>query len=89
MKNFIQELYYGNIEAQELNSELKAKLKSKLKALSEKEELLKSKLSAEEKQLFISYVDASNEFSSLCNSDCFMSGFRLGAKFAYDTFINN
>ena len=87
MSTFIEELYYGNIEPQELNSELSAMLKNKLSKLTEKEEQLTAKLSEEDKKLFIDYANAYNEFLSISNSDSFMSGFRLGAKFTYDTFF--
>ena len=87
MSTFIEELYYGNIEPQELNSELSARLKNKLSNLTEKEEQLTAKLSEEDKKLFIDYANTYNEFLSISNSDSFMSGFRLGAKFTYDTFF--
>ena len=87
MSTFIEELYYGNIEPQELNSELSAMLKNKLSKLTEKEEQLTAKLSEEDKKLFIDYANTYNEFLSISNSDSFMSGFRLGAKFTYDTFV--
>lgn len=87
MSNFIEELYYGNIEPQELSAELSAKLKKKLSKLAEKEEQLTAKLNGEEKELFLNYVSAYTEFSSLLNEDSFISGFRLGARFTYDTFI--
>ncbi|MBQ8575245.1 MAG: hypothetical protein IJ447_04255 [Clostridia bacterium] len=89
MSNFIEELYYGNIEPQEVNSELTPKLKNKLSRLAEKEEQLTAKLTDEEKELFLSYVSAYTEFSTMGNADSFISGFRLGAKFIYDTFIRN
>ncbi len=89
MSNFIEELYYGNIEPQELNSEQSGKLSKKLNALTEKEEQLKVKLTAEDKELFLNYANTYNEFLSLSNSDSFISGFRLGAKFTYDTFVAN
>ena len=38
MSTFIEEFYYGNIEPQEVNSELTPKLKKKLSNLAEKEE---------------------------------------------------
>ena len=44
-------------------------------------------LPEKEKELFAKYVLAYNEFSSIGNSDSFISGFRLGARFTYDTFI--
>ena len=87
MSNIIEDFYYGNIEPQEVNSELTPKLKKKLSNLAEKEEQLTARLSGEEKELFLSYVSAYTEFSTISNSDSFISGFRLGAKFIYDTFI--
>ena len=41
-----------------------------------------------EKDLFSDYVCAYLEFSSLSNSDSFISGFRFGARFTYDTFVS-
>ncbi len=89
MSNFIEELYYGNIEPQELSTELSGKLKKKLRKLSEKDEQLTSRLNNEDKELFQNYVSAYVEFSTTSNADSFISGFRLGAKFTYDTFVKN
>ncbi len=87
MSNIIEELFYGNLEPQELTTEITPKLKKKLNELVKKEEELTSKLSEEEKKLFSNYVSAYNEFSSISISDSFISGFRFGARFAYDTFV--
>ena len=87
MSNIIEELFYGNLEPQELTTELTPKLKKKLSELVKKEDELTSKLPEEEKELFSNYVSAYNEFSSISNSDSFISGFRFGARFAYDTFV--
>ena len=87
MSNIIEELFYGNLEPQELTTELTPRLKKKLRELVEKEEELTSKLSEEEKALFFNYTSAYNEFSSISISDGFVSGFRFGARFAYDTFV--
>lgn len=89
MSNIIEELYHGNIEPQELSPELSGKLRKKLNALAEKEEQLTAKLTDEDKEMFIDYVNTYNEFLSLSNSDSFMAGFRLGAKFIYDTFVTD
>ncbi|MBQ9914421.1 MAG: hypothetical protein IJO73_09360 [Clostridia bacterium] len=89
MSNFIEELYYGNIEPQELSTELSGKLKKKLSKLTEKEEQLTARLSGEDKELFQNYVSAYIEFSTTSNADSFVAGFRLGAKFTYDTFVKN
>ena len=86
MSNIIEELFYGNLEPQELTTELTPRLKKKLSELVKKEDELTSKLPEEEKELFLNYVSAYNEFSSISICDGFVSGFRFGARFAYDTF---
>ena len=87
MSNIIEELFYGNLEPQELTTEITPRLKKKLSELVKKEDELTSKLPEEEKELFSNYVSAYNEFSSISICDGFVSGFRFGARFAYDTFI--
>ena len=89
MSGFIKEFYYGNIEPQEFSPELAAKLKSKLNALVENEKALDTTLKGAEKDLFLKYVNAHNEFLAVSITDSFISGFRLGARFAYDTFVDN
>ena len=44
MANIIEDFYYGNIEPQEINSELTSKLKKKLSKLTKKEEQLTARL---------------------------------------------
>ena len=89
MSDFIEDFYYGNIEPQECTTELTAKVKKSLSDLASKEEQLTSILAGKEKELFLSYVKTYTNFSSLCNADSFIVGFRLGARFTYDTFIKN
>ena len=87
MSSVLEDFYYGNIEPQELSTEITPKLKKKLSALVKKEEELTAMRPEKEKELFVNYVNAHNEFSSIGNSDSFISGFRLGARFTYHTFI--
>ena len=89
MSNIIEDFYYGNLEPQECNSELTSKLKKKLSNLAEREEQLAARLNDQDKELFQNYVSAYIEFSTTSNADSFISGFRLGARLTYDTFINN
>jgi hypothetical protein len=84
---FIEEFYYGNIEPQESKTPLKSVLKKKLNALSRTEEQLTAKLTDSDKELLQKYIHQSNEFSCISNTDSFIAGFRLGAKFTYDTFV--
>ena len=60
MSNIIEELFYGNLEPQELTTELTPRLKKKLSELIKKENELSSKLPEEEKALFTDYVSAYN-----------------------------
>ena len=87
MSDFIEDFYYGNIEPQEISTELSTELKRKLDSLSQAEEHLTSKLTDEEKELFIKYASHSSEFLCVSNADSFIAGFRLGARFTYDTFV--
>ncbi len=87
MSHFIEEFYYGNIEPQESITELQPEIKKKLDALSQTEEQLTTKLTEEEKALFLKYASQSSEFLCVNNADSFIAGFRLGAKFTYDTFV--
>ena len=89
MSGFIEDFYYGNIDPQECCSELKNELKKKLSILTQKEEELNSKLSGEEKDLFVTYTSTYNDFLTVSIADSFISGFRLGAKFTYDTFVTD
>ena len=87
MQIFITQVQFSrNLETQELTTEITPRLKKKLSKLVKKEELT-SKLSKEEKEMFSNYVSAYNEFSSISISDGFVSGFRFGARFTYDTFV--
>ncbi|MGN0486960.1 MAG: DUF6809 family protein [Acutalibacteraceae bacterium] len=67
-------------------SELTSIIKKKLNKLSEIEENQTARLNGEDKKLFQRYVSAYSEFSTTSNADSFISGFRLGARFTYETF---
>ena len=88
MADFIEDFYYGNIEPQECTINLTAKVKKSLSELAGKEEHLTSILTDKEQELFTDYVATCIKFSSLCNANSFTVGFRLGARFTYDTFID-
>ena len=89
MNNFIEELFYGNLEPQAMRTYMTKKLQRKLSVLCEKEERLKATLSDESKKLLNEYSEAYNEFSSLSCAENFLNGFRHGAKFTYDTFVDD
>ena len=89
MTNFIEEFYYGNIAPQARSFEQNKKVQRDMQILTDNEDFLADKLSGEEKKRFIQYVDvwaSVNEESAL---DSFITGFRLGAQFAFDTFVTS
>lgn len=85
---FIEEFYYGNIDAQSYNPEFGTELKKKLNDLTELEKQIAGLLSGKEKDLFLNYTDKYIEFTSLSLVDAFTKGFRLAVNFALDSFVN-
>ena len=85
MTGFIEQLFYGNIDAQAYSPEFGAELKKKLNDLTELEKQISDKLLGEEKTMFLNYTDKYIEFTARSLADAFVSGFRLGAKFTQDT----
>ena len=58
-----------------------------MKILSENEDILLEKLPEEDKKLFLEYVDAWGIVDGESVVDSFITGFKLGARFTYDTFV--
>jgi len=88
MENFIEELYYGNIEAQNMKNKKSKSYSREMKILSENEDVLLKKIPEEDKKLFLEYVDAWGIVDGESVVDGFITGFRIGAKFTYDTFVS-
>ena len=86
MPGFIEEFYYGNIEPQESNNELKAVLKKKLDSLTETEKELSEKIPNKDQELLERYIEKNLDFLTTSVADSFVKGFRVGAKFVLDTF---
>ena len=89
MKNIIKELYYGNIDPQARGFKNGSYLKKQMTIISENEALLTDKLTGDEKKAFLAFANASNIVLDESELDSFLVGFRLGARFAYDTFVDN
>ena len=87
MAGFIEDFYFGNIETQNYTPEFGNELKKKLGALTALEKQLSDRLTGEEKELFLSYVEKYNEFNSLSVADSFINAFRISSKFTYDMFV--
>ena len=53
------------------------------------EDFLTENLSGESKKKFLEFVNAWGVVNGESNLDSFIMGFRLGANFAYDTFVSD
>ncbi len=81
---FIEDFYYGNIDPQEMKSELTDDMKKQLKKMVKTEEQLRENLQDADKELFNTYVEQYNKLMSISNEHNFLNGFRLGAGFMGD-----
>ena len=89
MTNFIEEFYYGNIDPQTRSFEQNPKVQRDMEILTNNEDFLMDKLSGEEKKRFLQYVDAWASVNGESTLDSFITGFRLGAQFTFDTFVTS
>ncbi len=88
MNRFIEEFYYVNIEPQTRSTKCNEAITKELEMLSENENFLTSALEGENKFKFLDYVNAWSVVNGKSNLDSFIVGFRLGAMFTLDTFVN-
>ena len=89
MKNIITELYYGNIDPQVRGFKKDSYLQKQMSILSKSEAELTDKLDGEVKKAFLSFANDSNVILGESELDSFIVGFRLGARFIYDTFVDS
>ena len=87
MKSFIEELYYGNIDPQNSGFEDDESVQHELRTISENEDWLAEHLTGEEKKRFLDFADAWSAYNGDATLDGFITGFRLGAHFTFDTFV--
>ena len=88
MYGILEEFYYGNIDPQMREVNKNSKLYKMIFRMEEIEARLLNTVEGEEKEMFATYVDLANQTESASSLDSFLVGFRLGAKFTYDTFVS-
>ena len=89
MANFIEELFYNNINPQAYMVRKGSNLQKQMEILADSEEWLTSKLTGDNKKAFLAFFNAVGEVQGESQLDSFIIGFRLGARFAFDTFVDN
>ena len=89
MANFIEELFYNNIDPQARMVRNGSNLQKQLVLLSDYEEKFTSTFKDDKRKLFLSFVNAVSEVQAESQLDSFMVGFHLGARFVFDTFVDD
>ena len=87
--NFIEEFYYGNLDPQARSTRCSKAVAKEIGIIAAAKEYLIAKLQVEEKSKFLEHINAWSILNGETDLDSFTIGFRLGAKFTYDTFVNN
>ena len=88
MGKFIEEFYYGNLDPQARSTKQNEMVQKQMEVLMLNEDYLTENLSGESKKKFLDFVNAWSVVNGESNLDSFIMGFRLGANFAYDTFVS-
>ena len=89
MANFLEELYYGNIDSQARGYRKGSHNLKVSKDINELEEKLTERLSGEDKALFLDFCNAYGELMGDNSLASFIVGVRLGAKMIYNTFCSD
>ena len=89
MANFIEELFYNNINPQARMVRNGSNLQKQLHLLSDYEEQLTSTLKDDDRKLFLAFANTVSEVQTESQLDSFIIGFRLGARFVFDTFVDD
>lgn len=86
MRNFIEELYYGNIRPNEKKFIRNTQYSKALETMSKIENETLNRLSDNDKKLLNNMVNASDEFSACTSVEHFKMGFALGVRLMIDCF---
>lgn len=87
MSRFLEEFYNGNIDPQARSTKENKALQKQMEVLMNNEDLLTNALTDKPKKWFLDYVNAWSVVNGESNLDSFIMGFRLGANFAYEAFV--
>ena len=87
MARFIEEFYYGNIDPQARSTKQNKAVQKQMEILMKNEDLLTNTLHNEQKKQFLDFSNAWSVVNGESNLDSFIMGFRLGANFAYEVFV--
>ena len=85
--NILEELFYGNLKFHDQPVYRDSKHGKSMTVIARNEEILLELLEGKEKSRFIDLMNAYDESSSISDVENFITGFQIGARFIFDTFI--
>ena len=83
----LEELWYGNIEPTEYNTNTCAEYKEALRLIAKNEEKLRATLTDEQKEIFSRYIDAVQDYQTIAECLLFHSSFKLGARMVAEVMV--
>ncbi len=87
MPNILEDLYYGNLSPSQRTVRPDSSVKKLMQKQSELESKLNGSFTEEQREDFGQYLSVSADLLDANSLDSFITGFRLGAQFAFDTFV--
>lgn len=89
MAKFIESFYYGNLEPQARSIKQNQEIRKQMEILSTNEDKLTEALTDKNKDMFLDYANAWSIVNGESTLDSFITGFRLGAKFTFEAFVDD
>ena len=89
MPNILEDLYYGNLSPCQRAVRPGSRVKKLMQKQSDLEAKLNGSFTEEQRASFGQYLSVSADLLDANCLDSFITGFRLGARFAFDTFVTS
>ena len=85
---FLQSLFFGNIDPQARAVKTGSRADKLRSFITDHLPEIENALTDEQRSVLEKILDAQSELDTITELDSFIVGFRLGAGFTYDTFVN-
>ena len=86
--SFIEKLFFGNIDPQSRAVRIGSRADKLRTLITDHLPGIETALPDEQRRVLEKIMDAQGELDTITEMDSFIVGFRLGAAFTYDTFVN-
>ncbi len=86
--SFIEKLFFGNIDPQSRAVRIGSRADKLRTLITDHLPGIENALPDEQRRVLEKIMDAQGELDTISELDSFTLGFRLGAAFTYDTFVN-